>query len=350
MSSSSTKQVANTAVALAVPQGTIARGGGSTGSTGATGPTGATGATGPTAPGPTGPTGSGATGATGPTGPSGGPTGPTGVTGPTGPGAGATGPTGPTGPTGVTGPTGGGPTGATGATGPTGPTAGAVSFLSFGTNPAQSGYLRFPANAGTPLLAVRNETNTGDLSIVQASTSGSNTQVFFGVGAALTNIDASTEVEIETPLLAVTSTAAIQVWNTLMGQGVPATQDGNSYMDVGQGTVAASTFFTIYTSAALPDGCSGLAKVQLIARATVAPSGGAIGDTFTAEYNIAFKKVSTAVAAVGTSTVISLQADSSLSSNVGLSLVVGGPEIEFSVHNASTGSLDCTLVVSYTLV
>jgi hypothetical protein len=135
-----------------------------------------------------------------------------------------------------------------------------------------------------------------------------------------------------------------------MGQGIPATQDGNSYIDVGQGTVSPATFFTIYTSASLPTACSGLANAKLIARATSAPSGGAIGDTFTAEYNFAFKKVSSAVAAVGTATVLSLQADSSLSSEVGLSLVVGGPAIEFSVHNASTGSLDCTLVLSYTFV
>jgi hypothetical protein len=65
MSSSSSKQTANTAVSLAVPQGTVTRGGGGAGSTGPTGPTGPSG--GPTgATGTTGPTGS--TGATGPTG------------------------------------------------------------------------------------------------------------------------------------------------------------------------------------------------------------------------------------------------------------------------------------------
>jgi hypothetical protein len=124
MSSSQAKQVANSAVAVAVPQGTVTRGGG-TGGAGSTGPTG-----------PTGPTGAGATGPTGPTGPGAGATGPTGPIGPTGPGAGATGATGPTGSTGPTGPTGTGATGPTGAgsTGPTGPAGSAFTQQLFAVN------------------------------------------------------------------------------------------------------------------------------------------------------------------------------------------------------------------------
>jgi|HubBroStandDraft_2_1064218.scaffolds.fasta_scaffold72256_1 hypothetical protein len=207
---------------------------------------------------------------------------------------------------------------------------------------ANSGLLRFPSSTGLPIMAVRNPGNTADVSLVAASAPGGNPTMSIGSAAVnAINITASTTNFLSSSLMN---------WFISQGQGTKTTQVATAALtDAALATVAASTNQLVYTSsAAVPSTSTGFAKCKLVARATTAPAGGSIGDSYISEVNFGFKNVGSGIVAVGTPTVVSQAADTSLDGLV--SIVLGGTtNLEFTVDNTSAGNLVVTLTVEYIL-
>jgi hypothetical protein len=222
-----------------------------------------------------------------------------------------------------------------------------------GTNrTANTGSLRFPSSTGLPLVAVRNPGNTADVAVITALNVGGNQTVSFGSGTMYTlGIVASNSIQTTAPEVIFSSPSSLMNWTISQGQGTKTSQQAQAVLaDAALATVAASTNQLVYTSASvIPSGSSGFAKCKLVARATTAPSGGSIGDSYVSEVNFGFKNIGSGVEAVGSPTILSQVQDTSLTGLVSVLLAGFTTNLEFNVDNASTGALAVTLTVEYIL-
>lgn len=212
---------------------------------------------------------------------------------------------------------------------------------------AQSGFFRVPANAGT-VLAARNKGDTGDDVLVQSSVAGGTSTAFFGGSSDRTLLRAGTLVQTlcNVEQQQGTSGSALFTWTRNAGQGTASSQNTNHLDDIGVVTVSASSTATAYTFNC-PVGVSATVKITVCCRATGAPSGGAIGDTYSAEVLATFKNtVAGGVLAVGSATALAVT-DASLSAHVALSSAVFSTgEVDLKIGNTSSASLDCTMKVA----
>jgi hypothetical protein len=201
--------------------------------------------------------------------------------------------------------------------------------LSGGAVTAGGGLFRVPSSPGVPVLMCRNPTNTGDVNCLEVYNSGSNQYLSLGASG------------ITQFLLNV----GLAGWYTLAGQGTTASQDRRQFDDTGYVTVAASSTNTVIYSFTPPSGYSGIYNFTVVARATTAPSGGSIGDTWTQVGVTAFKSPGGSTTAIGSATTLSTITDTSLSGHVSVGLV-SGSGINIAINNSSTASLDCKILMS----
>jgi hypothetical protein len=208
----------------------------------------------------------------------------------------------------------------------------------FGGSPtALSGLVRFPSAPGQAIISCRNPGNTADISCLGLFASGSNQTLTMGT----TTMYAIQQVASNNILKAVGGTN----WTTGASYGTRSTQSNQQYEDTGYVTVAASGAQVVY-SFAPPVGESGALTFLLVCRATTAPSGGAIGDTFVGSYTIAYNSSSGGtVAQVGSTIVMGTANSTSLGSHVTTYLTGGSNIASVYISNSSSGSLDCKIVI-----
>ena len=108
--------------------------------------------------------------------------------------------------------------------------------------------------------------------------------------------------------------------------------------------VPASEGVTIY-SFAVPSGESGVLVYTVSARATTAPAGGAIGDTWGTMQTFAYKNVGGTVSIVEADVILATYTDTSLSGLVSMLNTHGSGTIVVQVSNTSAGALEATLTV-----
>ena len=215
------------------------------------------------------------------------------------------------------------------------------------TTTAQSGYLRFPSNSGTPVVVARNKGGTADDILVDSQVQGGTSYLYLGSTNDQTTLRAGTIVRTLCNVESQQGTSGpFFIWTRNAGQGSASSQSGNHLDDIGVVTVASSTTATAYTFTC-PVSTSATVKITVCCRATGAPSGGALGDTYSAEVLMTVKNtVSGSVAVVGSATALAVS-DSSLNTHVSLSVATFTTgEVDLKIGNTSTASLDCTMKVA----